>query len=236
MSARKKLTRSTMAAASLEVTAKKKNKNPQSAKIVLLPSPGKPVKAIVCVATMLPCVRAFFGDRAQNAFPFVNPYVGALMAHNLSRMMAQAQTIDSDMPERLYPGITPRLLSMIKSNLTKPGDTYRPEFIEQIAVGIKGRAGPHTKFVDALEGSILEGPLVWTPDTNKPFLPISMALAAGHSWASIIDELRQLLRRSEGFIEEWAWHGEALMLTGEQLHLNRKERRTKKSPTHAADD
>jgi hypothetical protein len=234
-----------MAAASLEVVDKKKNKNPQSGKIVLLPAPLKPVKAIMCVGTCLPCPTAYFGDRARNAFPFLNPYIGFLMAHNLEQMMIANNSVDSDMPERLYPGISTRLISMIQGNLTRDeGATYDCEQVERRALTIKGRPGPHKKFLNALTAHILAGPLVWKPESKSdgspaPFLPISMALASGWSWSVILEDLDELVERSEAFIDEWSWHGNSLKLTGEELHARRQKRRAKKSSddeTVAADD
>lgn len=220
-----------MAAASLTVPEKEKNKNPQSAKIVMLPAPLKPVKAILCIGTGLPCPSAYFGDRAHNSFAFLNPYIGALTAYNLRAMMSQSRSSDADMPERLYPGITPRLLSMIQKNLTrKGGKTYDEATVERRALGIKGRPGPHHKFLAALELDLVSGPMVWKPEANdKPFLPVSMALAAGWSWSSILEELITLLDRAEAFIEEWGWHGKSLKVSGEGLHEKRQERRKKSS-------
>lgn len=213
-----------MAAASLEV----KKKNPQSGKIVVLPGPGGSYKAIVCVATGLPCPRAFFGDRAQNTFPFLNPYVGMLMARNLSEMMRQENGADSTMPERLYPGVTPRLLAMVKSNLTRES-TYDPEVVTLRTADIKGKKGAHAKFIQALEGDIVAGPMVWSPDTLRPFLPVSMALAQGFSWPEIIEEMSLLLERSVKFQKHWGWHGAGLCMRGSELHQRRKERRVKKA-------
>ena len=219
-----------MASASLVVPPKEKNKNPQSAKIVLLPAPREPVKAIICAGTGLPCPTAFFGDRAQNAFPFLNPYIGMLTMLNLHNMSMQTRAVDSDLPEMLFPGITTRLISMIQKNLTRSkGVTYDQEHVERKAVGIKGRSGPHQKFLQALNLDLTSGPLVWTPETKRPFLPVSMALAAGYDWCDILTDLRDLIDRAEAFTGEWEWHGESLKMTGEELHAKRQKRRAKKS-------
>lgn len=216
-----------MAAASLEMSAEKK-KNPQSGKIVVLPGPGGSYKAIVCVATGLPCQRAYFGDRAQNTFPFLNAYVGMLMARNLNEMIRQENNADAVLPERLYPGITPRLLAMIRTNLTRD-TTYNEETVTARTAEIKGKKGSHAKFLAAVDGDIVAGPLVWHPNTLRPFLPVSMALAQGFTWPEIIEELSILLERAKSFCKHWGWHGGDLSMTGAELHQRRKERRVKKA-------
>lgn len=230
-----------MASTSLTVRSKKDNKNPQSARIVLLAAPHHPIMAIVCVATGLPCPTAYFGDRASNAFPFLNPYIGALFAYNLESMKAQTNTVDASMPERLYPGASDRMLPGIKNKLTRgKGDekkcTYDVEHVEQLVACIKGRPGPHTKFIEALARSITSGPMVWSPDTTSPFLPISMALDAKCPWFAILPALTELVERSEAFIKEWGWHGAPLKLSGKGLHEKRQKRRLKKTKPAAEED
>lgn len=214
-----------------QIDESKKNKGPAGAVLVRTPYSGNE-RLVLCSATGVPLVGGYALDRAFNTVVVASPYIGALLLSNLKALSVSQSHVDRKLADTLLPRIEQRLFQNMWTRLTR-NDNPRRMVIDESALStqaasIKGKRGPYSKFIDALNTSLKDAPLSFSESYAAPILPIPYSLACGYSWAEIAPLLAELYERAEKFEKHWGWHCRDLKKGAKEIHSRRSERRMKK--------
>ncbi len=214
----------------------KRSKRCVGAPIFTFPS-DKDAHFVVCLATGLVAPGMFFMDRAENSWPVVSPFIGALFLHNIRSLSHSDDSADRDLAEKFAPGAAARMLQSMYSRITA-NDTasgrivINPSKRDAAAAVIKGKTGPQRKFTDALKTALENAPLRFRSDKSAPFLPASYAFHCGFTSAEIAAELAALIQYAQDFEKHWGWHGKDILRDANFVYEKRKDKRNAKRPTY----
>lgn len=217
----------------------KRSKRSVGAPIFSFPS-QKDNHFVVCLASGQVAQSMFFMDRAENSWPVLSPFIGALFLHNIKSLSHSDDSADRELAERFAPGAAARMIQSMFSRLTA-NDTLSGRCVintatrDSAAAVIKGKTGPQRKFLDALKIALENAPLRFRPDKSKPFLPISYAHHCGFTSAEILPEMAKLMEMAQDFEAHWGWHGKDILRDADYVYQKRKDKRNAKKATYTVE-